>query len=94
MSIHPRSMTVGWISCYANNPAAIGMCRSSRYETQGTSGYIFFPKAKFRIRPDLLAAVAVFVDGREPDLFLLHATRWLHQMTHWLVCWLTETMWV
>jgi hypothetical protein len=40
------------------------------------TGYVFFPKSKFRIRPTLLAAVAVFEDGRQPDLFLVRATRW------------------
>jgi hypothetical protein len=40
------------------------------------TGYVFFPKAKFRIRANLLAAVVVFVDGREPDLFIIPATQW------------------
>jgi hypothetical protein len=39
------------------------------------TGYIFFPKTKFRIRTNLLAAVAVFEDGREPDLFIVPAAQ-------------------
>ena len=39
-------------------------------------GYVFFQKEKFEIRPNLLAAVALFTDGHEPDLFLFPATRW------------------
>lgn len=41
------------------------------------TGYVFFPKSKFRIRANLLAAVAIFQDGREPDLFMIPATQWL-----------------
>jgi hypothetical protein len=40
------------------------------------SGYVFFQKSKFRIRPTLLAAIAVFKDGFEPDLFLIPSTEW------------------
>jgi hypothetical protein len=41
------------------------------------SGYVFFQKSKFRIRPNLLVALALFENGREPDLFLIPASRWL-----------------
>ncbi len=41
------------------------------------TGYGFFRKAKFRIRPNLLAALAVFREAPEPDLFLIPATAWL-----------------
>jgi hypothetical protein len=40
------------------------------------SRYVFFPKSKFRIRPTLLVALAIFEDGHEPDLFLIPAARW------------------
>ncbi|RAI45321.1 DUF4365 domain-containing protein [Rhodoplanes roseus] len=40
------------------------------------SGYIFFRKTKFQIRPNLLAALALFRDGHEPDMFLIPAARW------------------
>jgi hypothetical protein len=40
------------------------------------TGYVFFPKSKFRIRPTLLVALAIFEDGSEPNLFLIQATRW------------------
>ena len=35
-----------------------------------------FQKSKFRIRPNLLAAVAVLEDGSEPTLFLIPSTQW------------------
>lgn len=40
------------------------------------TGYVFIPKSKFRIRPNLVVALAVFTDDREPDLFLIPATEW------------------
>lgn len=40
------------------------------------SGYIFFPKKNFSIRENLLASVAVFQDGHEPDLYLIPAVQW------------------
>jgi hypothetical protein len=39
-------------------------------------GYVFFQKSKFRIRPNLLAVVAVLDDGLEPNLFLIPSTQW------------------
>jgi hypothetical protein len=39
-------------------------------------GYIFFPKRNFSIRENLLASIALFQDGHEPDLYLIPATRW------------------
>ncbi len=41
------------------------------------TGYVFMTKDKFPIRPNLLVALAIFNDGREPDLFLIPATAWL-----------------
>jgi hypothetical protein len=40
------------------------------------TGYVFFPKAKTRIRPTLLIALVIFRDGEEPDLFLVPAATW------------------
>jgi hypothetical protein len=40
------------------------------------TGYVFFPKSKFRIRSNLLAALAVFEERHEPNLFLIPATQW------------------
>lgn len=40
------------------------------------SGYVYFDKSKFRIRPNLIAALAIFKDGCEPDLYLIPATEW------------------
>ncbi len=39
-------------------------------------GYVFFPKATFELRESLLAAVALFEDGRPPDLYLIPSTAW------------------
>jgi len=38
--------------------------------------YVFIPESKFRLRPTFLVALALFEDGRQPDLFLIPATRW------------------
>jgi len=38
--------------------------------------YVFFQKKVFMPRDNLLAAVAVFVDGRLPDLFLIPSRAW------------------
>jgi hypothetical protein len=40
-------------------------------------GYIFLRKDKCCPRPNLLVAIAVFVDGQLPDLYLVPATVWL-----------------
>jgi len=40
------------------------------------SRYVFSPKEKFRIRPNLLAVIVVLQDEREPDLFLIPSTSW------------------
>jgi hypothetical protein len=39
--------------------------------------YIFFQKAKFMPRINLLAAVVLFLDGRPPQLYLVPSTAWL-----------------
>lgn len=38
--------------------------------------YIFFPKDKFILRPNLLAAVALFEDNKPPDLYLIPSLVW------------------
>jgi hypothetical protein len=40
--------------------------------------YIFFPKSKFMPRENLFAAVAVFIEGEDPHLFLIPSIHWLH----------------
>jgi len=40
-------------------------------------GYIFFPKAKFKPRKNLLAAVVLFDQGEPPQLYLIPSTVWL-----------------
>ena len=40
------------------------------------TGYVFLQRSKFRIRSNLLAAVAVLDDGSEPSLFLIPSTQW------------------
>ncbi|MGF6862512.1 hypothetical protein ABIE69_003100 [Rhodobacteraceae bacterium MBR-64] len=38
--------------------------------------YVFVRKDVFRPRPNLLLALTLFADGREPDQYLIPATRW------------------
>lgn len=40
--------------------------------------YIFFPKTKFSLRDNLLAAVVIFMPERAPALFLVPARVWEH----------------
>lgn len=40
--------------------------------------YIFFPKSKFMPRENLFAAVAVFIEGEPPHLFLIPSIHWLY----------------
>jgi hypothetical protein len=39
-------------------------------------GYIFFPKDKFELRPNLLAAIAVLLPQEPPHLFLIPSQAW------------------
>ena len=39
--------------------------------------YIFFPKSKFELRENMLAAVVFFLPNQAPDLFLIPSTVWL-----------------
>ena len=38
--------------------------------------YIFFPKSKFTLRSNLLAALVVFFDGQMPQLYLIPSMDW------------------
>ena len=38
--------------------------------------YIFFSKDKFKLRRNLLAVVAIFVENEPPHLFMIPATAW------------------
>jgi hypothetical protein len=38
--------------------------------------YIFFPKDKFLLRHNLLAAVVLFENNKQPDLFIIPSERW------------------
>ncbi len=42
------------------------------------TGYVFFQKSKFRIRPNLVVALVIFLEKREPELFLIPSAEWLH----------------
>lgn len=44
---------------------------------RGLNTYMFMRKAYFVPSPDLYLAVALFTEGREPDLYLVPSTRWL-----------------
>jgi hypothetical protein len=39
--------------------------------------YIFFPKDKFELRQNLLAAIVLFVDNEPPNLYLVSSTVWI-----------------
>jgi hypothetical protein len=39
-------------------------------------GYVFFPKDKFDLRPNLLAAVAILLEDEMPRLFLIPSSAW------------------
>ncbi len=41
--------------------------------------YIFFPKDKFDLRDNLLAAVVLFLDGEAPQLYLIPSIAWSEQ---------------
>ena len=38
--------------------------------------YIFFPKDKFNLRENLLAAIVVFFEGKPPKIYLIPSTEW------------------
>jgi len=42
------------------------------------SKYIFFPKKKFKLRKNLLAAVVIFENNQSPQFYLIPSTAWLN----------------
>lgn len=40
-------------------------------------GYIFFPKANFKPRRNLLAVIVLFTQGEPPESYLIPSTAWL-----------------
>jgi len=38
--------------------------------------YIFFPKDKFNLRENLLAAIVIFFEGKPPKIYLIPSTEW------------------
>lgn len=40
--------------------------------------YIFFPKQKFQLRKNLLAAIVLFYDGHPPEFYLIPSSAWKH----------------
>lgn len=40
--------------------------------------YIFFRKDRFELRENMLAAIVIFHNLKEPDLYLIPATAWLN----------------
>ena len=55
-------------------------CEGEHFDVQVKSVYksecIYFPKATFTLRKNLLAAIVVFEDLKEPRLYLIQATQW------------------
>jgi len=50
--------------------------KSARLDSQKPTSYVFMQKTKFALRDDLLLALALFYEGREPELFLVPSVRW------------------
>jgi hypothetical protein len=50
--------------------------KSARVDPEKPSAYIFMQKTKFALRDDNLLGLALFFEGREPELFLIPSTRW------------------
>lgn len=40
--------------------------------------YVFFPKHKFQLRSNLLAAIVMFFDGKPPESYLIPSEVWLN----------------
>lgn len=40
--------------------------------------YIFFPKDKFQLRNNLLAAIVLFSDGKPPGFYIIPSLAWQH----------------
>ena len=40
--------------------------------------YIFFPKEKFKLRKNLLAAIVIFPEGKPPQIYLIPSTVWFN----------------
>ncbi len=57
-----------------------GRIESRYYDVQVKSvrkmNYVFFPKDKFALRDNLMAAIGLFADGEAPQLYLIPATVW------------------
>lgn len=51
--------------------------KSVRLDPQKPTSYVFMQKTKFALRDELLLALALFYEGREPELFLVPSARWL-----------------
>ena len=53
---------------------------ASYYDIQVKSvrglGYIFFPKNKFILRKNLLAAIVIFADNEAPNIYLIPSESW------------------
>lgn len=51
--------------------------KSVRLDPRRPTSYVFMQKSKFALRSDVLLALALFYEGKEPDLYLVPAERWL-----------------
>ncbi len=68
---------VDFIVRHESGPFREIQVKSLRVDPQRPSGYVFLQKSKFALRCDVLLAMALFYEGREPDLYLVPAERWL-----------------
>jgi hypothetical protein len=54
---------------------------SAYYDVQVKSvreiGYVFFPKSKFILRKNLLAAIVLFLESKPPQIYLITSEAWL-----------------
>ena len=57
--------------------SAAGVYYEIQVKSSCKGNYIFFPKHKFMPRPNLLAAIVLFTDGSEPEIYLIPSVAWL-----------------
>jgi hypothetical protein len=68
---------VDFVIRHASGPFREIQVKSLRVDPLRPSGYVFMQKSKFALRSDVFLALALFYEGKEPDLYLVPAERWL-----------------
>lgn len=68
---------IDFVTRHETGPFREIQVKSARLDPLKPSSYVFMQKSKFLLRADTVLALALFYEGREPDLFLVPAERWL-----------------